>query len=165
VSAATPGQAAYEAFRRWYAAECEARTMTQDFNESKYEAMRRAFLAGTETRAIAAQQPEPAPDPDVCACGHYWAHHAFSDDVCAVADCPCTRPRPAQPAPELAAAMADRAELEDAYAAAHGRVAELEAERDRYRFALAQIASGAETAPDASRAGLGAIADRALEGK
>jgi hypothetical protein len=31
------------------------------------------------------------------------------------------------PAPELAAAIADHAELEDAYAAAHGRVAELEA--------------------------------------
>lgn len=49
-------------------------------------------------------EPKPAPGPDVCECGHYCAHHAFSDDVCAVVDCPCTRPRPEpNPAPELAA--------------------------------------------------------------
>lgn len=53
--------------------------------------------------AIAAQEPHAAPGPDVCECGHAWAHHAFSDDVCAVAGCPCTRPRPEpKPAPELA---------------------------------------------------------------
>jgi hypothetical protein len=56
-------------------------------------------------------QSAPEPGPDVCECGHYWAHHAFGDDVCAVVDCPCTRPRPAQPAPELAAAMRETREL------------------------------------------------------
>lgn len=52
--------------------------------------------------------------PDVCECGHYWAHHAFSDDVCAVAGCPCTRPRPkSKAAPELAAAMAETRKMRD----------------------------------------------------
>jgi hypothetical protein len=59
--AATPGQAAYEAFRRWYAAECEARTMTQGFDESKYDAMRRAFQAGTEAQAAIAAAAPAAP--------------------------------------------------------------------------------------------------------
>ena len=43
----------------------------------------------------AAREPQPAPGPGVCECGHSVAHHAFGDDVCAVLDCPCTRPRPA----------------------------------------------------------------------
>jgi hypothetical protein len=60
VNAATPGQAAYEAFRRWYADEGKTRTMMQGFDESKYDAMRRAFLAGTEAEAaIAAAAPAP----------------------------------------------------------------------------------------------------------
>lgn len=65
-------------------------------------------------RAAPAQKPHAAPGPDVCECGHAWAHHAFSDDVCAVAGCPCTRPRPAQQAaPELAAAMAETRKVRD----------------------------------------------------
>lgn len=42
---ATPGQA--RAWDEWYAADRSARTMEQDFNESKHDAMHRAFLAGT----------------------------------------------------------------------------------------------------------------------
>jgi hypothetical protein len=82
--AATPGKAAYEAFRRWYAAECEARTMTQDFNESKYEAMRRAFHAGTEahaaTTAAAPAAPQPAPGNAEVAY-EQWIEHRDPADV------------------------------------------------------------------------------------
>ena len=59
--AAVPGQAAV--WEAWYAADKSGRTVEQDFSESKYDGMRRAFLAGTETRTLAAQQPQPAPGP------------------------------------------------------------------------------------------------------
>jgi hypothetical protein len=48
MTVATPRQAGdWEA---WYAADRSGRTMTQDFGESKYDAMRRAFLAGAEAK-------------------------------------------------------------------------------------------------------------------
>lgn len=52
------------------------------------------------------------------------------------------------PAPAPAAAMAEHAELEDAYAAAHGRVAELEGELDALRGLLDEIGVMAANAPE-----------------
>lgn len=53
-----------------------------------------------------------------------------------------------QPAPAPAAAMAEHAELEDAYAAAHGRVAELEGELAALRGLLDEIGVMAANAPE-----------------
>jgi hypothetical protein len=66
-SGATPGQAA--AWDAWYAADQASRTMAQGFSESKYEAMRRAFLAGTEAQAAIAAAAPAAPQP---APGDWW---------------------------------------------------------------------------------------------
>lgn len=50
--------------------------------------------------AIAAREPRAADGPAGCECGHAQTGHAFSDDVCAVPDCPCDGyRRTAQPAP------------------------------------------------------------------
>jgi hypothetical protein len=106
---ATPGQAArdhqaeqdYAAFTAWWESKGYADGATLDFSDA-----RDAYGSGMrDARDLAAaQEPHAAPGPAVCECGHAWAHHAFSDDVCAVVDCPCARPRPApRPAPELQA--------------------------------------------------------------
>ena len=55
---------------------------------------------------------QPQDGPVGCACGHAQTGHAFSDDVCAVPDCPCPGYRHTpRPAPELAAVTAERDSL------------------------------------------------------
>jgi hypothetical protein len=56
----------------------------------------------------AAQEPHAAPGPAGCECGHAQTGHAFSDDVCAVPDCPCPGyRRTPRAAPELARLRAE----------------------------------------------------------
>lgn len=157
------------AWAAWYDADAASRTMAQDFRESKYDAMRRAFLAGQQA-AIAAQQ---RPAPGACSsCGQsggpYCDDEGNEDDPF---DVPIVRSGKSdirvitgQPAPELAAAMPvtglamlplgtawrllneTRERLGEA-AALHLSAA---AERDKLSAAMRKLRSAMEDAPTAS---------------
>lgn len=74
-------------------------------------------LIRADERAIAAREAHAADGPAGCECGHAQTGHAFSDDVCAVPECPCSGyRRTPQPAPGLAAAMAERDQLREVLA-------------------------------------------------
>lgn len=56
--------------------------------------------------------PQPAPELAGCECGHAQTGHAFSDDVCAVPECPCPGyRRTPQAAPELTLGELELSEL------------------------------------------------------
>jgi hypothetical protein len=122
---ATPGQAAYEARMASRAALLGHAYGIGQFNkpwagldehdQAHEEAGGLAAVAAFASVAPpalvdaldAVREPHAAPGPAGCECGHAQTGHAFSDDVCAVPDCPCPGyTHTPQPAPELAAATA-----------------------------------------------------------
>jgi hypothetical protein len=91
-------------FAEWMAGHGDA------LDDGSYTAadMAAAYAAGQEEPLTVkpSDDAKPAPGPAGCECGHAQTGHAFSDDVCAVPDCPCPGyRRTPRPAPELAAAV------------------------------------------------------------
>jgi hypothetical protein len=103
---ATPGQADMAALvRAAQAADHATRPAGRNWTRVGDDQVAR-LIGGAQAALIAAQEPHAAPGPAGCECGHAQTGHAFSDDVCAVPDCPCPGyRRTPRAAPELAAAM------------------------------------------------------------
>jgi hypothetical protein len=116
----TPGQAApvqsadlaaIAAFGAWIGQTDTARVLLSwQQRDDEHHAWR--AVADAVRMALAAQEPHAAPGPAGCECGHAQTGHAFSDDVCAVPDCPCPGYRRTPRPPELADATAKSDRLE-----------------------------------------------------
>jgi hypothetical protein len=115
------------------------------------------MIEDAERDLDAAREPHAAPGPAGCECGHAQTGHAFSDDVCAVPDCPCPGYRSTpRAAPELAVVVAERDDYAARLRAADQSWTRIAVERD----ALRERAEAAEAAKRQAKGDLAGLEDR-----